>query len=71
MINDHKAQFGELKIQLSVSIKFISSKDFNETLIMHTWSDNIEIMMGTETDDIIDKRFKSLLQEYQKDSKNQ
>ena len=67
MINDHKAQFGEWKIQLSVSIKFISSKDFNETLIMHTWSDNIEIMMGTETDDIIDECFKSLLQEYQKD----
>ena len=50
-----------------MSIKFISSKDFNETLIMHTWSDNIEIMMGTETDDIIDECFKSLLQEYQKD----
>ena len=29
MINDHKAQFGECKIQLSVSIKFISSKDSN------------------------------------------
>ena len=35
---------------------------------MHLWSDNIEIMMGIETDDTIDELFKSLLQEYQKDS---
>ena len=68
MINDHKAQFGEWKIQLSVSIKFISSKDSNETRIMHTWSDNIEIMIGIETDYIIDELFKSLLQEYQESS---
>ena len=67
MINDHKAQFGECKIQLSVSIKFVSSKDSNQTRIMHLWSDNIEIMMGIETDDTIDELFKSLLQEYQKD----
>ena len=35
---------------------------------MHLWSDNIEIMMGIETDDTIDELFKSLSQEYQKDS---
>ena len=58
MINDHKAQFGEWKIQLPVSIKFISSKDSNETCIRHTWSDNIEIMIGLETDDIIDELVK-------------
>ena len=49
MINDHEAQFGEWNIQLSMKIKFISSKDSNETRIMHTWSDNIEIIMGSET----------------------
>ena len=32
---------------------------------MHTKSDNIEIMMGSETDDIIDKLFKSILKKYQ------
>ena len=46
-------------------IKFISSKDFNETSIMHTKSDNIELMMGSKTDNIIDELFKSLLQKYQ------
>ena len=48
-----------------MSIKFISSKDSNEIRIMHTKSDNIEIMMGSKTDDIIDELFKSLLQKYQ------
>ena len=40
MINDHKTQ-GEWKIQLTMPIKFISSKDSNETCIMHTKSDNL------------------------------
>ena len=49
-----------------MKINFISSKDdFDETRIMSTWSDNIEIMMISETDDIIDELFKSFLQGYQ------
>ena len=32
---------------------------------MHAKSDNIEIMIGSETDDIIKELFKSLLQKYQ------
>ena len=32
---------------------------------MHKKSDNIEILMCSETDDIIDEFFKSLLQKYQ------
>ena len=50
-----------------MSINFISSKDSDETRNMHTKSNNIEIMMGSETDEIIDELFKSLLQNYQKD----
>ena len=48
-----------------MSINFISSKDSHETRNMHTKSDNIEIMMGSETDDIIDELFESLLEKYQ------
>ena len=33
---------------------------------MHTKSDNIEIMMDNETDQIINESFKSLLQRHQK-----
>ena len=46
-------------------INFISSKDSNETRTMHIKSDNIEIMMGSETDEIIGELFNSLLQRYQ------
>ena len=62
---NYETQFGEWKIQLTMPIKVIFSKHSNETHIMHTKSDNIEIMMGSETDDIIDELFKSLLQKYQ------
>ena len=32
---------------------------------MYTKSDNIDVMMGSETDEIIEELFKSLLQRYQ------
>ena len=48
-----------------MSINCISSKDSDETRNMHTKSDNKEIKMGSETDDIINEFFKSLLQKYQ------
>ena len=32
---------------------------------MHTKSDNIQIMLGSETDEIIEELFESLLQEYE------
>ena len=47
----------------------ISFKDFKETRTIYTKSHNIEIMMGNETDDIIEGLRKSLLQNYKKDSK--
>ena len=48
-----------------MAINFISSKDSDETRTMLTKSDNIEIMMGSETDEIIKELFKSLLERYQ------
>ena len=65
MINDHKNQ-GEWKIQLSAEINFISSKpDSDETRIMHTKSNNIEIMIGGDTNEVIENFLRSLLQRYQ------
>ena len=46
-------------------INFISSNDLKEIRTMHTKSDNIKIMMDSETNDIVKKLFKSL-QKYQK-----
>ena len=37
---DYETQFGEWKIQLTISINFISSKDFEETRTMRTKSHN-------------------------------
>ena len=62
---DYKTTLGEWKIQLTVWFNFISSKDPDETRNMPTKSDNIKIMMGGETDQIIEELFKSLLQRYQ------
>ena len=60
-INDHKNQ-GEW---LAIVISFISSNDPDETRIMHSKSDSIEIMIGNKTDQIIEELLETLLQRYQ------
>ena len=72
MINNHKAPiklkdptgivieddlFGKWKIQLTMQINFVSSLDPGEIHTIDSKSDNVEITMGNETDDII-KKFK-------------
>ena len=65
MINNYKSK-GEWKIQLSVGINFISSKpDSDETRIMYTKSTNAEIITGSDTNEVIEVLFESLLQKYQ------
>ena len=49
----------EWKIQLCMNVNFISSKDTGETQTIYVWSDNEEIRLGNETDDIIKELFKS------------
>ena len=56
---------GEWKLQLTLAIKFVSSKDFKETRTLHSKSDNTETMIGSETDEIIEELFESLLKNYQ------
>ena len=48
-----------------MSINFIFSKDSDETRNMHKKSDNIEILIGNEIDEIIE----SLLEKYQEELK--
>ena len=55
-------------MQLTMIINFVSSKDSDESRSMYTNSDNIEIKMGNETDEIIENFFKYLLQRYQERS---
>ena len=64
MINNHKAH-GEWKIQLTMQITFVSSLDTGEFHITHSKSNNTEILMSTETDDIINELFEYFLKKYQ------
>ena len=69
IINDHKAirnEPEEWKIQINMHVNFISSKDTGETRTIYVWSDNKEIRLGNETDDIIKEIFESFLTNYQK-----
>ena len=49
MINNHKTQ-GEWKIHLTMAISFCYSEEIRT---MHSKNDNIEITIGSETDEII------------------
>ena len=48
-----------------MQINFISSKDSEETRTMHTKSDNMETMIDSETEDIINELIDSFLQRHQ------
>ena len=63
MIDGYKSK-GEWKIQLSMQIIFDSFTDANETRKMHTKSDNITIMSGIETDDVINELFNTFRRRY-------
>ena len=78
MINNHQTPIrnsegiikddlsGEWKIQLTMLINFGSSLDPGKNRIMDSKSDNVEIIIGIETDDIIKELFESFLKNYQK-----
>ena len=54
-----------MKISLTMIINFISSKDSDEICTIHAKNNNMEFMMGNETDEIIKELFESLLQKCQ------
>ena len=65
LINDKKDK-GEWKLQLTGQINFISRRPgSDETRVMHTRSVCEEFMSGSETEEIVEKLFRSLLQRYQ------
>ena len=65
MINDYKNK-GEWKVQLIAVINFISLKPgSDETRVMYTKNDNVEIRIGDDINDAIKELFKSPLKRYQ------
>ena len=64
LINEKKNK-GEWKLQLTATISFVSLKpDSDETRLMHTRSNATEFMNGSETEEIIESLYRSLLQNY-------
>ena len=63
IIDKHKVK-GEWEIKLSMRIIFVSFTDANETREMHAKSDNIEIMNGIDTSDVISELLDSFSQRY-------
>ena len=62
-IDDHRINRRVWKIQINMLFNFISSRDIGET--RYALSDNVIIMMGENTNDIIREMFESLLHVYQ------
>ena len=50
-------------------VNVVSSKDTGEIRTIYVWSDNVSIMRGSDTDDIIRELFKSFLLNYQEELK--
>ena len=59
LINDHKAAKKVWKIQISLRVNFISSKDTGETRTIYVWSDNKKIVWVSDTGNIIKDLFES------------
>ena len=65
LIEEYKLK-GESKMQLTAEINFTSLKpDSNEIRVMHMKSDNIEITIGDDMDDVIEELCKSFMQRYE------
>ena len=67
LINENKAienNFNEWKIQMNMRVSFVSSNDTREIHTIFVLSDNEEISLGNETDDIAKRLISSFLNNY-------
>ena len=60
IINNLK-KFDTRKVQLTIPINLISSKDNDEEYIMHAKTNNIEIMIYDKVDEVVKELFEQLL----------
>ena len=70
LINEHKAienNSNEWKIQITIHVNFVSSSDTGEIRTIFVLSDNEEVKLGNETDDIVKRLINSFLNNYQKE----
>ena len=58
-------------MKLAIAINFLSSKSNDEKLVMHSKSDNIEIMINDKTDELIENFSNHFLIDMKLDWKHQ
>ena len=58
--NNDNTDHGEWKIMLRMQIKCSSTKSFIETRTMHPQSIQVEVYMGSDTENVIDTLFNTL-----------
>ena len=68
--NNNNNNRAEWKIQLHMYIKCSSTKSFENRCTMHPKSEPVEIFVGSDTNDVIDKLFNTLLQKDSKITRN-
>ena len=63
--NDSDADLDEWKIQQIMQNSCISTRNFEETRTIYSASKPVEIFMGSDTEDVIDTLFNTILQRFQ------
>ena len=63
--NDSNNNRAEWKIQLTMQNSCISTRSFEDMLTIYTKSEPVEILIGSDTEDVIDKLFNTFLQRFQ------
>ena len=63
--NNNNTDRAEWKIQLVMQNNFISVKDFEDTRTIYSASKPVEIFMGSDTENAIDKLFNTILDRIQ------
>ena len=53
------------KVQLTIAINVISSKGVDADRVMHSKSDNIELLVSDDANDVADELYESFLWRYQ------
>ena len=62
--NDNDTDRGEWKIQLTMHNSCISTRCFKDKRTIYSKSKPVEIYMGSDTENVIDKIFHTLLQKF-------
>ena len=63
--NDSDAERGEWKVQLVMQNNCISVKNFEDTRTIYSANKLVEIRMGNDTKDVIDRLFDTTLERFQ------